>query len=176
MLNQNTSVTLRGYSYVLYDLLLIVGVFFIPTISHVAPLPLYLFEPMRIMIFSLLLFFPYNNKNAIVMAATLPLVSFLISSHPVLLKAMLLSLELVLNVVVFQWLTKRINIGLSVIISIIASKIVYYLMKAGLLLLGLLKTELITTGLGIQLIVTLSMGLLFQIVFSNEHINKWQKR
>lgn len=158
------SLVWSDFSVVLYDMMILAGIYFLPAISHAVAFPLYLLEPMRIMLFSVLLFFPDAKRNAVVMAATIPLMSFLMTGHPLLLKMVLMSVELVLNVIIFHCLLKRMNVGLSVVASIVVSKAVYYLMKAALIFFGLLNMELVVTGIGTQMIVAIGLGLIFQLV------------
>src|SRR6056297_3145024 len=95
-----TSIALnRKISQALFDLAAIAFIYFIPAISHMLSIPLYLLEPMRII---LILALVHTHKvNAYVLAATLPFFTFLVSGHPILPKAFLISAELVLNVFLF---------------------------------------------------------------------------
>lgn len=124
-------------------------IYFIPTISHVLSFPLYLFEPMRlILILSLV---HTNRKNAYILAATLPLVSFMISGHPLLFKAFLISGELVLNVALFFVFLRFFQTKFTAILaSLVVSKMIYYLAKYLLIHFALLETSLISTALWIQ--------------------------
>ena len=77
-------------------------------------------------------------------------------------KNILISVELVTNLFVFFILIKRINITfLSVFISIVVSKIIYYLIKYAIVLLGVLEMEIISTAIYIQFIVAIVLSLLF---------------
>ena len=66
---------------VLLDAIGLVFVYFIPSISHVLNVPIYLVEPMRIMV--ILAIAHTTQRNAYILALTLPLFSYFISAHPV---------------------------------------------------------------------------------------------
>lgn len=145
----------KTLSYVLFDIVALSFIYFVPTISHLLSVPLYLIEPMRI---ALILALVHTTKrNAYIIAVTLPIFSFLVSAHPVFLKMILISAELVLNVWIFYLLFNRTkNAFVSILTSIIVSKGVYYLTKFGLISFALLTTsDLIATPLYIQLVTSL---------------------
>jgi hypothetical protein len=108
-----------------------------------------------------------NNKhNALLLAVTLPLFSFIIATHPLLAKAMLISIEMVFNVLIYSWLIKKTNKPFWVIlISIIVSKAGYYLLKYGFISMGLLSMSLISTSLLVQLVVAVVTALLFGQIY-----------
>lgn len=132
------------------DVFALLFVYFIPTISHLFNYPLYVFEPMRIVV--ILAIAHTHRKNVYLLALTLPLFSFFISSHPYLLKSFLIASELLLNVWLFYSLQKRIkNIFAVTLISVAASKLVYYLLKFTLISALLIDGSLIATPVVIQL-------------------------
>ena len=165
-------ITSNTFPIIFFDIILLFGVYCFPAISHVLPIPLYLFEPMRIILFSLLLFFPFAKKNAVIMAMTIPIFSYIFSDHPILPKAILMSAELTLNVSLFSWFSKKINIGVSVFVSVIISKCIYYLLKAALIYFGLLNMELAVTTFETQLILAAILGVVFQIAALYRKIDK----
>lgn len=128
-------------------------VYFIPTLSHLLNFPLYLIEPMRIMV--ILAVLHTHKRNAYFLAATLPLFSYAISAHPVFYKMLLISAELVLNVWLFLLLKDRIkNIFAAMTTAIVASKIAYYLLKALFIYFALIGGSLFSTPVWIQLLTT----------------------
>ncbi len=84
------------------DLLALAFIYFTPAISHLFSFPVYFLEPMRIML--ILAIVHTSKKNAYILAFTLPLFSFLISSHPSPIKTCLISGELLLNVWLYIFL------------------------------------------------------------------------
>jgi hypothetical protein len=89
--------------------------------------------------------------NSYFLALTLPLFSFAIASHPVGWKSIIILLELTANVYLFEVFSKRIKyIFLSVICSIIASKIFYYVLKILFVRFYLIDGDIISTPLLIQ--------------------------
>jgi len=158
-------------SLILLDLLGVLLIYFVPTLTHLISLPVYFIEPMRLM---LILAMVHTNKhNAYFLALTLPLFSFLISSHPVFLKVILISIELVLNVWLFYLLKDRIKqLFSSILLSIVLSKLAYYTFKFVLIKLAFLDSSLISTPLVIQLCTTLVFSLyLYKFFRKNEGIS-----
>ena len=149
----------RRYSYpIIFNILAVALIYFIPAISHALAFPLYLFEPMRLVL--ILALVHTNRQNAYILAATLPLVSFLLSGHPVLFKAFLISGELVLNVALFFAFFRFFKTRFAAILASIAvSKFAYYLLKFALLQWAVLEGTLISTALWIQV----STMLLFSV-------------
>jgi hypothetical protein len=138
----------------LFDFGALAFVYFTPALSHLFALPIYLIEPMRLV---LIMAIAHSNKsNALVLACTLPIFSFIVSSHPVFAKAMLIGVELILNAFIFFKLKDKMNnLFVAGLISILISKIAYYAVKAGLIYTAILQTELISTPLEIQAITTI---------------------
>jgi hypothetical protein len=137
---------------VLFDIAALAFIYFVPAISHLLSLPVYLIEPMRLML--ILALVHTTKQNAYIIALSLPLFSFLISAHPVLPKMILISFELVLNVFLFFALLKKLdNTFLAVLVSIILSKLVYYVLKFALIKLTLIDSGLISTPIVIQVIM-----------------------
>ena len=149
-------------STVYVDALVLILIYLLPAISHILPLPLYLFDPMRV-----LLFLGYslskNNWNAYFLAISIPLFSFFLTGHPVFYKSIIISAELLLNIILFDYFienTKKYIAG-YLLISIIISKIFYYSLKYILLNLGLLNGVLVSTSIFTQLITIVSITAVF---------------
>ena len=150
--------------YILYDLLSLTFIYFMPALSHMVNFPLYLIEPMRIAIIFSMLF--TDNKNAYIIALTIPLFSFFISAHPGMAKSLLIASELLLNVFLFYLLFAKMgNSFAAMILSIIGAKLFYYLGKYLLLSAGFMEGSLISTPLLIQLSVALSLSIITVFVF-----------
>lgn len=141
------------------DVALFVAAYFIPVITHLTGLPLYLMEPMRVMLFTFMCFSP-NRKNVYFMAVMLPLFSYFVTGHPVIAKNVIMSIELLVNVVLFYKITdKGQNPFGACVVSIVISKVLYYGLKLLALFAGVLSTKLVDTTIFIQLIVTLIISL-----------------
>lgn len=147
----------RKATYLLFDLAAIAFIYFVPAISHMLNVPLYLLEPMRII---LILAMVHTHKmNAYVLAATIPFFTFLVSGHPILPKAFLISGELVLNVFLFFALLRFFKVKFTAIVaSIVLSKMAYYLLKFALIQAAVLEMGLVTTPIWIQLVMTIVFG------------------
>jgi len=143
---------------ILFDIVAIAFIYFVPTISHVLSLPIYLIEPMRLML--ILALVHTTKQNAYIIAVTLPLFSFLLSAHPVLPKMILIAFELSLNVFLFYTLVNKFkNTFVPVLLSIIGSKLVYYFIKFGLIQFAIIKSGLISTPIIIQAVTTLAFSI-----------------
>lgn len=117
---------------------------FIPTLSHLTALPLYYLEPMRLGIIAALLY--SRRRNALFLALLLPFFSLAIAAHPVLIKAILMSVELLLNVLLFDYLIRKYSVKWAALpISIVLSKSVYYLLKFTVIKFALLDSRLVST-------------------------------
>ena len=152
----------------IYDLLAVLFIYLVPTISHLLSFPLYIFDPMRIVV--LLALIHTNRKNAYIIALTLPLFSFLIASHPVALKSLLITAELILNIWLFLQLSKFIsNSFLAMFISISFAKFFYYSLKYVLVSSALLTGSSIDTSLLVQFAVALTVSIYCYILFRKKY-------
>ncbi|MFO7978003.1 MAG: hypothetical protein R6U64_05030 [Bacteroidales bacterium] len=147
------------------DVAALAFIYFIPAFSHMIGLKLYLIEPMRMML--ILALVHTHRRNAFLLALTLPLFSFLISSHPVLLKTGLISFELMLNVGLFYFLIRRIHTLGAIFASIWISKLVYYGLKYIAVLTIWQGDSLISTPLYIQLITSSVFSIYLFLVYKN---------
>lgn len=168
------AVKLKNYNIIktsAVDIFLFSAVYLIPTFSHIIGYPLYIFEPMRIAL--ILCLVHTSKKNTYFVALTLPLYSFIFSAHPVFLKSLLISSELVLNVFFFFLINQKTNKVLpAALFSIIISKVIYYLLKFFLIESALLVSGLISTSLYIQLLVTAGLAVYTYIFYpggNSEH-------
>lgn len=150
----------------LTDVLILTLVYFIPALSHVMPIPVYLLDPMRILLLTGFLL-SRNNTNAFILAATIPLISTIATGHPPFYKAILISIELVSNIAIFVYLLKKISWSAPILllIGIVASKIIYYSLKFLFIQFALIDGALITTNLLIQLATVSFVTLLFWIFY-----------
>lgn len=152
---------------VLIDFIAIVVLLSVPVISHKLDIPLYLLEPIRL---SLIISIIYSNKlNSVFMGIIMPLLSFILVSHPLLLKAILISFELIIFIFLLYYFIKKLKYNfLAVFISILISKIMYYVIKYILINEFYLQGELISTPVEIQIITTLFYSYLFSILYNKK--------
>lgn len=142
-------------------------VYFTPALSHFLNFPLYLIEPMRLML--VLAMIHGDRRNAYLLALTLPIFSFAVSAHPVIYKMLLITGELMFNVWLFYALRNRIKNAFAAMASaIIISKAAYYGLKAIFISLALIGPGLISTPLWIQLITTLIFSSYALILLKNK--------
>ena len=132
-------------------------IYFTPALSHLAGIPFYLFEPMRI--FVILSLLHSGRINSYALAIGLPLFSFFISSHPVLVKALLIAFELVVNVAAYYGLKKRLTTPWAIVVSVILAKGLYYSIKYLLIQTAVLDSGLISTPIYIQVLTTTVFGI-----------------
>jgi len=136
----------------IFNFLALLVVYLTPVFSHLLSLPVYYIEPMRLMLILAIVHTSY--KNAYLIAFTLPLFSFLFSGHPSLIKTSLITGELVLNVFLFYQFQKLFGTGfISAILSIISSKIFYYIFKIALIQFSVMNTEIFSTPIYIQILM-----------------------
>jgi hypothetical protein len=140
--------------YSVFDILAIIGIYLVPVLSHLTALPIYYIEPMRLMLILAIVY--TSKKNAFILAATLPLFSFVVSAHPIFLKTILITSELLLMTWMFYLLNEKIHNKFgSMILSISISKIAYYLLKFTLISAVLIEGSLISTPILMQVITTI---------------------
>lgn len=156
---------------ILFDFTLFAFIYFVPAISHLTAFPFYYFDPIRFVLIASLLH--TSKQNTFIIAITLPLFSFLISSHPSIIKTGLLSTELLLNVILFFILFSGTKSRiLSIAFSILISKMIYYLLKYLSIETGILNDRLFSTPFYYQAIVLLLISL---YVFIFEKFNSSEK-
>jgi len=137
---------------IVFDLMALLAIYLVPSVSHLFSFPVYYIEPMRIML--ILAIAHTTRKNAYLIALTLPVFSMLISAHPSLIKTSLITGELILNVWLFFFLSEKLsNKVLGMFSSIVLSKLIYYLIKFLLINTALMTGNLISTPIYIQLIM-----------------------
>lgn len=152
---------------VLLDLTAILFIAFAPALSHMFALPIYMLEPMRIML--ILSIVHTSRNNSYLIALVLPAFSFIISTHPSVIKTLLISSELILNVFLFGLFLNYIkNSFAAVFASILISKVFYYTVKFGFLSFGIIGGELIATPIYLQAIVTTVLSIYLFILFRTE--------
>jgi hypothetical protein len=157
---ENTSVhklSISNTKNIAFDLIALLAIYLVPSISHMLGFPIYYLEPMRIML--ILAIAHTSKKNTYLIALTLPIFSFLISAHPSMIKTSLVTGELLLNIWLFFFLSEKIsNKTSSIFLSILISKIFYYLVKFLLINSALMGGDLISTPVYIQTIMLLVMS------------------
>ena len=148
--------------------LLCAAVVAVPAASHALALPLYRFEPMRLLLFAAILLTP--RRNALALALGLPLVSWLCSGHPVIPKVLLIQGELALNVWLFFALQARLRRFVpAAALSVAASKLAYYAVKFVLIRTALLEGGLVATPWRYQLLalaIVLAGGVLIRSLWN----------
>lgn len=151
---------------VLIDIALLAALYLLPTLSHLAALPLYKLEPMRIALIVALLF--THRANAYLIAWTIPLASFVLSGHPELFKALLIGVEYSVLVAVYGYLAQHRKWPpfAGLIAAILAGKVVYYALKYLSLEAGLLAGNLVSTPVYTQAILAVGTAAVFAFVLS----------
>ncbi len=149
------------------DLFAVAFIYLIPTVSHLFSYPFYIFDPMRMM---LILAVAHSTKrNTFLLALSLPLISFIISAHPVFLKALLMTGELTINVFFFYLLQKKFSTTLlSMFASIIIAKVFYYAGKVLLVNFSFLKMDIVSTSILLQLIMASVFSVYVYLIWKNK--------
>ena len=147
----------------LIDFSLLLMIYFLPAISHLFAFPVYYLDPMIIALVVALIH--TSKKNAYIIALSLPLFSFLISSHPQIIKSFLLSAELVINLSLFFLLKDKLkNVFTSLFLSILISKVIYYSLKFALISFALLNDRLFSTPFYFQLFAAILLSTYIYMV------------
>lgn len=147
----------------LIDFSLLLLIYFLPALSHLFSFPIYYLDPMRIAIVVALIH--TSKKNTYIIALTLPLFSFIISSHPQIIKSFLLSAELMINLTLFFFFISKIkNVFAALSLSILISKSVYYVLKFAALSLGLINDKLFSTPIYFQIASTILLSFYIYII------------
>lgn len=147
------------------DILLLVVVYYLPALSHHLAFPLYMLDPMRIVIFTSILL-SKNKYNSYIMAATIPLFSYFVGGHPVLLKSAIIGVELLVNITLFWMLLKKWqNVFITTFISIILAKAIYYASKFIFVEMGWLQMDLFSTPIYVQGLVALFISVVMHALF-----------
>ncbi len=150
-----------------FDLIALTVVFLVPTFSHLLGFPLYYLDPMRIIVLAAVVH--SHRINAYSLAIVLPLFSFLVSGHPVFPKFIVISFELMFNLLLFQLiLSETKKAFLAAFLSVIASKVVYYFFKYLLISAALIESGLISTPLYFQAIVAIIISVYIYFVISKK--------
>jgi hypothetical protein len=152
---------------ILIDLLTLILLYFIPFLTHVSPFTLYYTEPMRLMALAVF-FLTGNHRNGVAIALTLPFFSMLFSGHPIPAKALLISVELSVNIILLHLILDRFNkYGFILILgSIIISKTLYYLLKFIFIKTSLLSGSLFSIPVQIQIITAIITAAVFHVVLA----------
>jgi hypothetical protein len=152
---------------ILIDLAAFLVIFLAPAAVHLTGIPLYMIEPMRVM---LVLSMAHGSRNnSILLALTLPLFSFFVSGHPEFIKMIIISGELLLNVVLFYLLTARsVRPGVAMLLAIFISKTACYLTYWPVFSLDFLIDEAQPVFLTVQVITTLIFSSYIMVVLNKK--------
>lgn len=141
----------------LIDLGGILFIYFLPGITSHLNIPLYLFEPMRVII--IIAIVHTSKENTYILALLLPAFSYIFSNHPSMIKTFILSGDLLLNIFLyFRFLKDKVNKFLLMSVCIIGSKLTYYLVKYLLIQFSVLKGDLIATPLYVQILIVIILS------------------
>jgi hypothetical protein len=152
------SLSQRVAKPLVFDLVAVILLYFIPAVAHLVSLPLYMIEPMRLIL--LLGIVHTSRRNAYFLAATLPLFSFIFSGHPELIKALIITLELLVNVMLYYLLAGKIRNGFfSMALAIICSKLLCYALYWAVFSWAFVVLESAPAFLAIQAATTLIFSL-----------------
>jgi len=151
---------------ILIDFMAITFIYFLPALSHLTSLPLYLIEPMRLAVIFCLVH--TNRKNALIIAVTIPIFSLVVSSHPAILKTVLIIIELLINLFLFYFLFEKTNKFISMFLSIVLSKIIYYSLKFVFIQVNMINGDLISTPLIIQWLVAIGLSLYAAFIYERK--------
>lgn len=137
------------WSTLALDAFLLAGLAVFVMFSHVIPIPLYKMDPMKIFLMVAIVF--SSRGNALLMAASLPLISTLSVGHPIFPKNLIISAEMVIFVgMISAPFLSRYGKLAQFFSAVLVSKIAYYGLKALLISAGALEMSLFSTPLAVQ--------------------------
>lgn len=168
---KNTIIISRS---IVTDIILLGVIYLLPTISHLLAFPLYLLDPMRIVIFASILI-SSKKYNSYLLAVTIPIFSYFVGGHPIFLKSVTISIELLANVMLFWLLLKRWqNVFIVTLSSIIAAKVLYYAIKLFFVELGWIKMDIISTSIIVQVVMALIISILMYFIMTIRQYDKFK--
>lgn len=138
-------------------------VYLAPALAHMTGWPVYMLEPMRLMV---ILALAHGSRGiALLLAATLPLFSFLVSGHPEFLKMVIITGELLLNVVLFYLLKRKfLKVFPAAAGSVVISKLICYLTYWPVFSYQFMVSEADPFFLAVQIITTLIFSFYLMII------------
>ncbi len=146
--------------YMIMDVAVVTAACLIPTMSHLTALPLYRLNPMlALLLVGMLL--GKDWRNALVLAVLMPAVSCLIVGMPSAPKMVCMVAELATVAGLFYVLNRRWAVLPSVLVAVLAAKVVYYALKA----VVLAPDVLIGTAWWMQLGAVVLWGGLFAALY-----------
>ena len=149
---------------ILLDAIAVLFILNIGKLSTVFGYPLYEIDPMRLFLVLAIVFTP--RWNGWFIALLLPAASYFFGGHPNIYKAGLMAAELLINVWMFWYLFDKIKFSLlAMLLSILFSKLVYYLLKYLCMKTGLIMGDLMATPMDTQIITTLAFSAFVYLVF-----------
>jgi hypothetical protein len=163
MSNQTLSLQLKRDF--IFDFAAIAFIGLAPAFAHFASIPVYMIEPMRLML--VLALVHTNRMNAWVLAAILPLFSYLVSGHPVPLKMIVITIELLANTGLFFLLVRRrVSPFFAMLFAISSSKVFCYSLYMLLFPWSFVVAEAQTAFLMIQGAVTILLASYTAFIFT----------
>ena len=154
---------------IVLDISALIFIYFVPALSHFANVPLFLVEPMRIMLIFAIAH--ATHRNAYIIALTLPFFSFLVSGHPVFFNTVIMTVGLLANIWLFYFLsTKWKNYFVAMLVSIIISKALYYVMKFGLINFQIIEAKMIVIPIYLQVISMILFSIYIFSVLSRREV------
>jgi hypothetical protein len=138
----------------LLDIIALLVVLFTPRIGEYTHLPFWMIEPMRLMV--ILSIAHSTRANSYLLAFVLPAFSWAVSGHPEFFKMIVMTGEITFNVFLFYLLIRKIDlVFISMIISIIVSKVFCYTIYLLFFPITFVKDEAESSFLIAQVITTL---------------------
>ncbi|HSG67118.1 MAG TPA: hypothetical protein VK994_00330 [Bacteroidales bacterium] len=158
------NVVLKISTSLLLDALAVLFIVYIGKLSVSFDFPLYDIDPMRLCVVLAIVFTP--RWNGWLLALLLPAASYFFGVQPHIYKSGIMAIELLINVWMFWYLYDKIKFSLlAMLLSIMFSKLVYYLLKYLCLQMGWIYGDLISTPLDTQIITTLAFSIFVFLVF-----------
>ncbi|MBT5268798.1 MAG: hypothetical protein HOL70_05060, partial [Candidatus Marinimicrobia bacterium] len=147
---------------VLTDVFVLSAFYLTTTFAHILSVPLYQLDPMKIIV---LITVMYSNRgNALMIALSLPILSFMSTGHPVAPKFLLMAGELMIFATIMS--TYKSGHWIVLFSAILVSKLGYYLLKAAVIWMGWLNQDLFATDFKSQALALIILSAVFYFLIS----------
>ncbi len=156
----------NGLTEYITMLIIAVGIVGLIAGSHRIGVPLYKINPMHWVVYFVILFKKPSFSSIAILAFALPLTSNILTGHPLIIKSIIMSFELLIYGMIFSLLYNHVSksIPFAYIVSQIVGHIIYFSLKYILIKIELMNSVMFTSSVIIQIIVFIILGLCLQII------------
>ena len=153
------------YKTLLLDFIIIAGMYAAVCFAHIIPFSLYKLEPMKLFLLVAVLY--SSRGNALLMAATIPIISTASSGHPIFPKNLIIGVELMAFAGILTSKTlQHQKVAVRFLSALMASKVLYYAIKALVIYSGWMSMTLFSSPVQFQILGALIVMGVYWILSS----------